>query len=145
MKLWYPLFRVRWICNRTSKNLKYSSFLPPLLLGKILTKTQILIYKSIRNNLADFNNVNKECLPKKSFQKISPKKFLQKNSSQKIPPQKNPKNFQTISQNILRFWKYPIPYIALRGLFVAGNSQYRGSSPYAHFGTGKKLNYMKFV
>ena len=38
------------------------------------------------NNLADFNNVNKEFLPKKS----SPKKSPPKNPPKEILPQKNP-------------------------------------------------------
>ena len=76
----------------------------------------------------------KEFLPKKSsqksFQRIPPKKFCQKNSSKKssgkIPKKfqkkfqkKQTKKFQKNSkqflQNFLRFWKYLIPYIALRG------------------------------
>ena len=60
-------------------------------------------------------------------QKILPKKFLQNNSSKKIPPKKIllndskkiPQNIQKISKQclkkFLRFWKYSIPYIALRG------------------------------
>ena len=59
------------------------------------------------NNLADFNNVNKN-----SFQRIPPKKILPKNFSKKIPPKKSSK---MIPQKFLRFWKYPIPYIALGG------------------------------
>ena len=59
---------------------------------------------------------------KNSSQKILSKNSSQKKSSQKIPtkkPSKIPKNFIKMSTNfllkILRFWKYPIPYIALRG------------------------------
>ena len=61
--------------------------------------------------------------PKKFLPKNSSKKFLPKNSSKKfsqknIPPKKSfrkiPKKFQTISQKNPKFWKYPIPYIALR-------------------------------
>ena len=53
------------------------------------------------NKLADFNNISKEFLPKKSSQKILPKnpnkKILQKKiqeKSKKLPPksQENPKN-----------------------------------------------------
>ena len=54
----------------------------------------------------------KEFHPKNSSQKILPKKFLQKNSSKKSS-KRIPKKFQATSQKI--FWKYPIPYIALRG------------------------------
>ena len=62
---------------------------------------------NIQNN---FNNANKEFLTKSSLQKIPPKKFLPKESSKKI--QKISKWFL---KKFLRFWKYPIPYIALRG------------------------------
>ena len=80
------------------------------------TKNSFLTKKSFQKNP-----------PKKIRQKISLKKFLQKNplekSSRKIPKQfhKNSfqKNFQTISKQflkpLLRFWKHPIPYIALIG------------------------------
>ena len=48
------------------------------------------------NNLADFNNVNKEFLPENSSQKIPPKKILPKispkNNSRKIHPKKFLKN-----------------------------------------------------
>ena len=44
--------------------------------------------------------------PKKSFQKISPQKFLPKNL---------PGNSPRILKKFQRFWKYSIPYIALRG------------------------------
>ena len=63
-------------------------------LVRILTKTKILTNKSIPNNLGDFNNVNKEFLPKNSSQKIPLKEFSQK-IPQKNSPQKNPpKKFQ---------------------------------------------------
>ena len=52
-------------------------------------------------------------LSKNSSKQISPKKFLPENSK------KNPKKIRKISKKILkkllRFWKYPIPYIAIRG------------------------------
>ena len=68
--------------------------------------------------------VNKEFLPKNSSQKKSsqknpPKKFLPENYSNKNSPEKFPKKIQKIPKQFmkkfLRFWKYPIPYIALRG------------------------------
>ena len=72
---------------------------------------------SYSNNLADFNNVNKEFLQKNFSQKNPPKKFLQKNSSkkilQKIPPKNSSKKIPKKIQK--RFLKYPMPYIALRG------------------------------
>ena len=74
---------------------------------------------------------------KKSSQKISPKTFLPKHSSKIIPQKKSSKKileklspkFQKISKyspknpkyskqflkKFLKFWKYQIPYIALRG------------------------------
>jgi hypothetical protein len=65
-----------------------------------LTKTSIPCQSlSDSNNLADFNNVNKEFLPKnlpkKTSQKILPKNPPQKKSKkkiQKIPPEKSRKN-----------------------------------------------------
>ena len=58
-----------------------------------------------------------------SSQRIPPKKFLPENFSQKNPPkkflQKILNKIQKCSKQIfkqfLRFWKNPIPYIALRG------------------------------
>ena len=101
---------MRWTCNRTSKDLKLF-FLPSLLLDKILTKTKILTNKSIRNNLADFNNV---IPPERILLKI----FIQKNPHKRFQ-KKLPKNIQKLSKQFLkkflRFWKYPIPYITLGG------------------------------
>ena len=111
---------MRYACTRSSKDLNYS-FLSSLLLDKILTKTKILTDKSIP--------MYKEFLPKKSFKKNPPKKFLQKNFSKKFPKnlkrkipknsRKFPKKIRKISKlslkRFLGFWKYPIPYIALRG------------------------------
>ena len=88
---------------RTSKDLDScpSSALPQNL------DHQFLQYS---NNLADFNNSNKNSsqknIPKKillksaSSQKIPPKNFLQKNSYQKIPPKKFPIKFPTKSKKI---------------------------------------------
>ena len=97
------------------------------------------------NSLADFNNVNKEFIPKnfpkkifskKSYQKFSPKTILPKNSSNDIPPKKSskkfPKNFpknskkksfqNSFSIKFLRFWKFPLPYIALNQVRVVAFS-----------------------
>jgi predicted PurR-regulated permease PerM len=54
---------------------------------------------SASNKLFDFNNMNKEFLPKRSSQKKTPKEFLQKNPRkiQKIL-QKNPRKIQKILQ-----------------------------------------------
>ena len=65
-----------------------------------------------------WKNSSQKVHPKKT----TPKKFLQKKSSKNIPP-KNPQKFPPKIQNIskqfvkkiIRFWKYTIPYIALRG------------------------------
>jgi hypothetical protein len=90
-------------------------------------------FLSDSNNLADFNNVNKEFLPKippkqilqKNPTKKSCKKILQKKSSKKsykknptkksskkfpkkIPP-KNSKNFQTVSQKVPSFENIQFP------------------------------------
>ena len=66
--------------------------LPPaflLHLDKILTKPNILTYKSMPSSFKYHNakkNPPKEFLPKNSSQKIPPKKFLPKNFSQNILP-----------------------------------------------------------
>ena len=52
----------------------------------------------IQNTLADFNNVKKEFLPKKSSQKSPLKKFLPKNSSKKILSKKSPQKISTKSR-----------------------------------------------
>ena len=89
-----------------------SNFLKCDELALVLLKIEILLPSSaLRQNLdKEINsNVNKEFLPKNSSMKI-PNKFPKKSKE-------NPKiwkKIQTISQKILRFWKYPIPYIALR-------------------------------
>ena len=70
----------------------------------------------------------KNSLPKNSSQKIPTKKFLQKNQLKKFPnnsqtiskkfqkfPQKILKSSKQFFKKILRFWKYPIPCIALGG------------------------------
>ena len=79
-------------------------FLPSLALRQNLDKNQNLD-KQINSN------VKKEFLPKNPPKKILPKnfsqKFLQKDSFKKKSSGKIPKKF-------LRFWKYIIPYIALR-------------------------------
>ena len=96
-------------------------FLPSLALRQNLDKNQ---------NLDKQINSNVRIPPKKNSRKKSSQKISPKNSSKKIPPKKNPpekfqknskkfqKQIQTISKKILkkflRFWKYIIPYIALR-------------------------------
>ena len=70
---------------------------------------------AFRQNLDKDQNLDKQINSKKILQKNS-----QKTSKQilKFRPKKSKKiqkNFQTISQNIPKFSKYPIPYIALRG------------------------------
>ena len=81
----------------------YNSFLHHW--DKTLTKTKILTNKSIlfilpKNSQRIFKKIPQKC------QRI-PTEFPKK--SQKIPQKiRLPKKF-------LRFWKYPIPYIALRG------------------------------
>ena len=126
--LYLGIFQVRCTCN----DWKFS-FLPFSLLhtSKSWQTNQSVSYSN------NFNNINKEFLPKSSSQKAPPKKillkkFLPKHFYQKNPPEKFlPKNFsqkslkkfsqqiQKISKQffkkILRFWNHPIPYIALRG------------------------------
>ena len=69
---------------------------------------------AFRQNLDKDQNLDKQINSKKILQKNS-----QKTSKQilKFRPKKSKKiqkNFQTISQNIPKFSKYPIPYIALK-------------------------------
>jgi hypothetical protein len=67
-------------------------------------------YISDSNKLADFNNINKEFLPKTILpKKSSQKKSMKnpKNSSKKS--RKNPKNFQTISQKVPNFENIQFP------------------------------------
>ena len=125
--------------RRTSKDLNFwpSSFL--LYWDKIMKKTKILTHqrkqrippKEFLSKNPPPNNPHKKSsqknplkknLPKKFSQKNTPKKFHQKKILQKIL-QKNskkiPNKFQKLPKQFLkkflRFWKYPIPYIALRG------------------------------
>ena len=94
---------------------------------KILKKNQCLLHWNKTNNSSQ-RILPKTILPKKSSQKIL-LKILPKKFSQKIPPknfkknskkfQKNPPKFfkqflKKILKKFLRFWKYIIPYIALR-------------------------------
>ena len=67
-------------------------------------------------------NPPKKFLQKNSSKKISPKKFLPKNSqkfflknSSKNSLKKSLKNCKQFLNKFLRFWKYPIPFIALGG------------------------------
>jgi hypothetical protein len=100
---------VRWTCSRTSEDLNFLPSSSFFIQTKSWQKHQSL---SDSNNLADFNNVNKEFLPenppKKILQKNPPKKILQKKSSkknprkiQKIPP-KNPEKIQKIFKQFLK-------------------------------------------
>ena len=98
------------------------------LVEKIIFSINHIIFRTTLSKISIFW-FSKNSSQKNSSQKNSPNKILQKNSSQKNPPknhskkfqkipQKSPKNqkkkkIQTISQK--SFWKYPIPYIALRG------------------------------
>ena len=72
-------------CNELELALLRIKILPPSALRQNLGKNKNLDRQinSYSNNLADFNNVNKEYLPKNSSQKILPKNPSKK-SSQKI-------------------------------------------------------------
>ena len=50
-----------------------------------------------------------------SSQRIPPKKILQKKFSQKIPTKNSQKISKHFLNKFLRFWKYPIPSIAIGG------------------------------
>ena len=117
---------MRCTCNRTSRYLNFPTYL------------------SLTQNLDKSHNLDKQInsfhiqitltMEAKNFsQKISPQKFLPKEfvpkNSSKTNPQKKflkkflkkysqkiPKKSKLFLKKLPRFWKYPIPYIALRGL-----------------------------
>ena len=111
--------------RRTSKDLKF--FLLPSLIewDKITPKSW-----QKHQFFVNFYQVilPKEFLPKSFSQKTPPKKirphkkFLSKNSSKNFSkniskkiPQKIQKMLKQFLKKLSRFWKYPIPYIALGG------------------------------
>ena len=108
-------------CDELASHFKGSKFLALLFLlywDKILTKTKILTNQRIPLKKILPKNPPKKILPKNFSKKINPKKSAPKKSSRKIPKEisiKIPKSSKQYLKKILRFWKYPIPYIALRG------------------------------
>ena len=127
--------------RRTSKGLNsYPSFLPSSPLRQYLDKNQNLDKQVNSNVNKEFlpkkssPKSSQKILSEKSSQKNPHKKTLPKNSSKKIPPknsskkslrkipwklQKNsikiPKIYKQFLKKFVRFWKCPIPYIALGG------------------------------
>ena len=91
------------------------------------------------NNLADFNNVNKYFLPRKSSQKTYRKKILTKNSKKfpkkiKEKSKKFPNNFSKIPnfENI----QFPISHLGLfdHNMQKLGNSVKSTNNPMSRFG-----------
>ena len=108
-RLWKTIFRI--------SNRKYSPIFKCDMLALALLRTEIFFLLALRQNLDKNQNLDKQIiLPKNSSQK-----FLPKNSSPKNPPKKfqkfpkDPKNLKQFLKKFLRFWKSPIPYIALGG------------------------------
>ena len=104
-----------WACNRTSKDWKF--YFLPSITPKSWQKHQFLSHS---NNLADFNNVNEEFLPKNP-----PKKILQKDSSKKRETKKIPersKKYLKISNSLHRTWRPKI----LSSLFYLHFPDYMG-------------------
>ena len=89
---------MRWACNRTSKDWKFS-FLPSFsITPKSWQKQKSWKTKNNSTKSSSQKNPHNKFLPKKSFQKIFPKNFLKKHPSN--PLKNSPKNFQKIPKKL---------------------------------------------
>ena len=107
---------MRCTCIRTSKDLKFLSFLLPSFCLETKSWQKPISWQTSQYQYKQripLKSFLPKILPKNSSQKIRQKKYLQKSPPDKFP--RNSKKFKKISKKFLRFWKYPNPYIALGG------------------------------